>query len=165
MRFLLIPLLLSLALPATAQVDDDYAFETRALLAALEAADEAANDFEAALNPDSTAAVAPGAARRLRQRAHEGALEAARADLMMEMAAGLRAEAGAEAPISQEEVELRGLLRTLQSYGDDLVEVEGCEEGEPPLNFANIGGAAQPTLDRIRELTAGFRAGIEGAGE
>ena len=153
-------------MPVTAQEADDHPFETRLLLAALDAADEAAEDFEVALNvTDSAAAVAPDAARRLRQRALEGAVTAARAGLLMELVGAMRAEAGAEAPLSRDEVELRGLLRTLQMYGDDLVEVEGCQEGEPPLNFAVIYGAARPTLDRVHELAAGFRAGLEGDGE
>jgi hypothetical protein len=165
MRFTLATLILLSALPAAAQ-EDGLPFETRVLLAALDMAGEAAEDFENALNPaDSAAATAPDAARRLRQRALEGAVEAARADLLIEGIAALRSERGVEAPLSAEEIELQGLLNTLQMYGDDLVEVDGCEEGRPPINFEAIGRAAQPTFDRLRELLASLRAGVEGPEE
>jgi hypothetical protein len=158
-------LLLLIALPAAAQADDAFPLETRVLLAALDAAEEATEDFEVALNPSDSAATAPDAARRLRQRALEGAVEAARADLLIDGVAVLRVEGGTEAPLSDEEIELQGLLNTLQMYGDDLVEVEGCDEGEPPLNFDAIGRAAQPTFDRIRALVASLREGVAGIDE
>ena len=150
------------AAPAAAQVDDDLPLETRALLAALASADEAVDDFEAALRPADSAAAASDATRRLRQAGLSGAVEAARADLLLEMMAALRAEAGAEPPLHDEEIELHLLLDILQAYGDDLIEIDDCTEGAPPLDYERAVAQAAPTFARVRELVAQLHEGIEG---
>jgi hypothetical protein len=154
MRSALAALIILLAsAPAAAQVNDAFPMETRVLLAALASTDEAVATFEHALYPSDSAAAASDAARHLRQRGLKGTVEAARADLLLEMVAALRAEVGAEVPLHDEEIELRLLLDVLQAYGDDLVEIDDCAEGEPPLDFERAVAQAAPTFARVRELS------------
>jgi hypothetical protein len=161
MRFALLAVLLAVAAPAAAQVDDDLPLEVRISLYALYWAEEAAEDFERALSRADSTDGASDMTRRLQQRALEGTVEAARAALMLEMAALLRAEAGDETPAVEEEMELSRLLRTLQTYGDDLVEVDACAEGKEAFDYEAAAERAGPTFERVRELTAALREGIE----
>jgi hypothetical protein len=153
-------LTLSAAAPAAAQGNDQHSLDTRLLLASLDVVEGVVGVYELALDSSDSVVVDVDGARFLRQSGLDGAIGAAEAMLLLEMVAALRAEANAEMPLSDEEIELRLLLDILQAYSDDLVEVDGCAEGDPPFDYDRAAEHAGPTLARVRELTAAIREGI-----